>query len=169
MVICVLMIVFVCFYLNSRRKTVSIAMHEQILDIVSNRQFKLSLIVQLFNHQNCILIYRRTREGILDLPVDGNTALVSKFHLYVLNDRYKDKAFQCYYIYLMCCTILYYTIHAAYTCTIKHITICVETCIALYIVMIAMHYTTLDCYNNYWHCSNNYSLARLYQQNFEHI
>ena len=38
-VICVLMIVFVCFYLNSRRKTVSIAMHEHILQlgIVSNR------------------------------------------------------------------------------------------------------------------------------------
>ena len=37
MVICLLIIVFVCFYLNSRRKTVPIAMHEQILDIVANR------------------------------------------------------------------------------------------------------------------------------------
>ncbi len=36
MVVCVLIIVFVCLYRNSQRKTVSIAMHEQILELVAN-------------------------------------------------------------------------------------------------------------------------------------
>ncbi len=36
MVVCVLVIVFVCIYRNSRRKTVAIAMHEQILELVAN-------------------------------------------------------------------------------------------------------------------------------------
>ncbi|XP_064398635.1 plexin-B1-like isoform X2 [Halichondria panicea] len=52
-VVCVVLIIFVCFCLNSRRKTVSITMHEQMMELVANR---------------------RTQEEIL--PVDGNTALV---------------------------------------------------------------------------------------------
>ncbi len=37
-VVCVLLFICICFYLNSRKKTVSIAMHEQIMDlVVANR------------------------------------------------------------------------------------------------------------------------------------
>ncbi len=36
-VVCVMLIIFVSFYLNSRKKTVSIAMHEQIMELVANR------------------------------------------------------------------------------------------------------------------------------------
>ena len=36
MVVCVLIIVFVCVYRNSRRKTGKIAMQEQILELVAN-------------------------------------------------------------------------------------------------------------------------------------
>ncbi len=37
-VVCVLLFIFICFYLNSRKKTVLIAMHEQIMDlVVANR------------------------------------------------------------------------------------------------------------------------------------
>ncbi len=37
-VVCVLLFICICFYHNSRKKTVSIAMHEQIMDlVVANR------------------------------------------------------------------------------------------------------------------------------------
>ncbi len=36
MIVCVMLIIFVRFYLNSRKKIVSIAMHEQIMEIVAN-------------------------------------------------------------------------------------------------------------------------------------
>ncbi len=36
MVVCVLIIVFVCVYRNSKRKTVKIAMQQQILELVAN-------------------------------------------------------------------------------------------------------------------------------------
>ncbi len=36
-VVCVVLIIFVCFCLNSRRKTVSITMHEQMMELVANR------------------------------------------------------------------------------------------------------------------------------------
>ncbi len=37
-VVCVLLFICICFYLNSRKKTVSIALHEQIMDlVVANR------------------------------------------------------------------------------------------------------------------------------------
>ncbi len=37
MIVCVVLIIFVCFYLNLRRKTVSIVTHEQILELVDDR------------------------------------------------------------------------------------------------------------------------------------
>ncbi len=36
MIVCVMLIIFVRVYLNSRKKTVSIAMHEQMMEIVAN-------------------------------------------------------------------------------------------------------------------------------------
>ncbi len=33
-VVCVMLIIFVCFYLNSRKKIVTVAMHEQIMELV---------------------------------------------------------------------------------------------------------------------------------------
>ncbi len=36
MIVCVMLIIFVRFYLNSRKKIVSIAMHEQMMEIVAN-------------------------------------------------------------------------------------------------------------------------------------
>ncbi len=36
MVVCVLIIVFVCLYRNSKRKSVKIAMQDQILELVAN-------------------------------------------------------------------------------------------------------------------------------------
>ncbi len=37
MIVCVMLTIFVCVYLNSRRKIVSIAMHEQqMMEIVAN-------------------------------------------------------------------------------------------------------------------------------------
>ncbi|XP_064398654.1 hepatocyte growth factor receptor-like isoform X2 [Halichondria panicea] len=53
MIVCVMLIIFVRFYLNSRKKIVSIAVHEQMMEIVANT---------------------RTREDIF--PMDGNTALI---------------------------------------------------------------------------------------------
>ncbi len=34
-VVCVMMIIFVCLYLNSRRKSMSIAKHEEIVELVA--------------------------------------------------------------------------------------------------------------------------------------
>ncbi len=36
MIVCVMLIIFVRFYLNSRKKIVSIALHEQMMEIVAN-------------------------------------------------------------------------------------------------------------------------------------
>ena len=36
MIVCVMLIIFVRFYLNSRKKIVSIAVHEQMMEIVAN-------------------------------------------------------------------------------------------------------------------------------------
>ena len=36
MIVCIMLTIFVCVYLKSRRKTMSIAMHEQMMEIVAN-------------------------------------------------------------------------------------------------------------------------------------
>ncbi|XP_064398639.1 plexin-A2-like [Halichondria panicea] len=53
MIVCIMLTIFVCVYLKSRRKTMSIAMHEQMMEIVANTG---------------------TQEDLF--PADGNTALV---------------------------------------------------------------------------------------------
>ena len=46
-VVCVMITVFVCFYRNSQRKSVSIAMHDQIVELVATRYINSSSIVFL--------------------------------------------------------------------------------------------------------------------------
>ncbi len=46
-VVCVMITVFVCFYRNSQRKSVSIAMHEQIVELVATRYINSSSVMFL--------------------------------------------------------------------------------------------------------------------------
>ncbi len=46
-VVCVMITLFVCFYRNSQRKSVSIAMHEQIVELVATRYINSSSIMFL--------------------------------------------------------------------------------------------------------------------------
>ncbi len=79
-VVCVMITIFICFYRKSQRKSVSIAMHEQTVELVATRYINSSSIVTVFLLQ--FPYYRNTQ----DLEVtDGNTALVSKFLIYIRN------------------------------------------------------------------------------------
>ncbi len=46
-VVCIMITMFVCFYRNSQRKSVSIAMHEQIVELVATRYINSSSIMFL--------------------------------------------------------------------------------------------------------------------------